>query len=233
MRIPASSTSANNRGRKTPINRFVKRGSTVGDLKSGSNALAFRRALLRETIDTLWHPGWKTKEKADRDIEAAIYAFNKIAPGDAAEGTFTTQMMANHIAVMEFFLRAMLGGQTVEGREANLKYSQHLSKAYLDQPAALDKHRGRGQQILTVETGAQAKFGLVEADAARVSVGPNLPAPTGARPGCCRATITLRGMQSASPEWLAQYGAYQRRWRWSQRTFADQGNRRTCLKRTD
>jgi len=57
--------------------------------------------------------------------------------------------------------------QTLEGREANLKHATKLLAIYEKQLAALDKHRGKGQQKVTVEhvqvqAGGQAIVGTVE-----------------------------------------------------------------------
>lgn len=50
---------------------------------------------------------------------------------------------------MQCMRRAMLEGQIFEGREQNLKQAAKLMGVYHWQLAALDKHRGKGQQELT------------------------------------------------------------------------------------
>jgi hypothetical protein len=60
----------------------------------------------------------------------------------------------------------MLREQTYEGREQNLKHATKLMGLYERQVAALDKHRGRGQQNVTVKyihvaEGGQAIVGNV------------------------------------------------------------------------
>lgn len=54
-------------------------------------------------------------------------------------------------ALMERYRRAMIGEQTFEGRDNNLKHAAKLSRAYAELLGALDKHRGKGQQRVTVE----------------------------------------------------------------------------------
>ena len=59
-----------------------------------------------------------------------------------------------------------VAGQTVEGRDLNLKHATRLMSVYERQVAALDKHRGKGQQNLTVKhvhvaEGGQAIVGNV------------------------------------------------------------------------
>ncbi|WP_286800272.1 hypothetical protein [Oceanicaulis sp. UBA2681] len=62
-----------------------------------------------------------------------------------------TQMVATYNAAMECYRRAMAEGQAFAGREVSLKHAQRLSKAYLDQLAALDKRRECSQLKITME----------------------------------------------------------------------------------
>jgi len=78
-----------------------------------------------------------------------------------------TQMVATHNAAMECLRRAMLGGQTFEGRDQSLKHAAKLLSIYLRQIEVLNKHRGKGQQKVTaeyvnVEAGGQAVVGNIE-----------------------------------------------------------------------
>ena len=62
----------------------------------------------------------------------------------------------------------MLKEQTLEGRQDNLRQAAKLSRVYADLMLALDKHRGKGQQRVTVEhvhvyEGGQAIVGTVQA----------------------------------------------------------------------
>ena len=76
------------------------------------------------------------------------------------------QMISTHNAAMECLRRAMTEAQTFEGRDQNLKHAAKLLGLYERQLAALDKHRGKGQQKITVEhvtveAGGQAIVGNV------------------------------------------------------------------------
>ena len=67
---------------------------------------------------------------------------------------------------MECYRRAMLGDQTFEGREENLNQANKLSRTYATLLEALNRHRGKGQQKVTVEhvhvhNGGQAIVGNV------------------------------------------------------------------------
>jgi hypothetical protein len=99
---------------------------------------------------------------------ATLAALEAIAPTDGIEGMLATQMVATHEAAMECLRRAMISEQSFEGRDVNLKHAQKLLQIYARQMEALDKHRGRGQQKITVEhvtvqAGGQAIVGHVQA----------------------------------------------------------------------
>lgn len=77
------------------------------------------------------------------------------------------QLLAAHNAAMECYRRAMIGEQTMEGRRENLNQANKLSRTWATLLEALNKHRGKGQQKVTVEhvhvhAGGQAVVGMVE-----------------------------------------------------------------------
>lgn len=76
------------------------------------------------------------------------------------------QMVGVHLAAMDCMARALHPSQSFAGRELNLKHGAKLSRIYAEQVAALDKHRRKGQQTVTVEhvhvhDGGQAIVGNV------------------------------------------------------------------------
>ena len=76
------------------------------------------------------------------------------------------QLIAAHNAAMECYRRAMIGEQTFEGRRENLAQANKLSRTYASLLEALNRHRGKGQQKVTVEhvhvhSGGQAVVGNV------------------------------------------------------------------------
>jgi hypothetical protein len=76
------------------------------------------------------------------------------------------QLLAAHNATMECYRRAMLPEQTSEGRSENLNQASKLSRTYAVLLDALNRHRGKGQQKVTVEhvhvhSGGQAVVGMV------------------------------------------------------------------------
>ena len=99
-------------------------------------------------------------------INGAIALVHGIRPTDEVEGMLATQMVATHSAAMECLKRAQLYEQTFEGRKQNLNFATKLLRTYTAQMEALNRHRGKGQQKMTVEhvhvhDGGQAIVGNV------------------------------------------------------------------------
>lgn len=89
-----------------------------------------------------------------------------IKPTDSLERMLAVQMVSMHHAAMECLRRASLEDQTKEARESNLNQATKLTGLFTRQMEALDKHRGKGQQKVTVEhvhveSGGQAVVGSV------------------------------------------------------------------------
>jgi hypothetical protein len=77
------------------------------------------------------------------------------------------QLLASHNAAMDCYRRAILSEQTIEARGENLGQANKLSRTFSTLLEALNRHRGKGQQKVTVEhvhvhAGGQAVVGLVE-----------------------------------------------------------------------
>jgi hypothetical protein len=94
--------------------------------------------------------------------------FIDIKPQDAFEGMVGAQLIACHNASMDCYRRAMLGEQTFEGWRENLSQANKLSRTHAVLLDTLNRHRGKGQQKVTVEhihihDGGQAIVGTVEA----------------------------------------------------------------------
>ena len=98
--------------------------------------------------------------------QAMLAAMAGIAPRDPVEGLLAAQMVAVHEASMECFRRAALPEQIFAGRELGLKYGDKLARTYAALVETLDRHRGKGQQVVrvehvTVQAGGQAIVGAV------------------------------------------------------------------------
>jgi hypothetical protein len=108
--------------------------------------------------DDAWH-----EELGQRATRGALLG---IAPRDPLEGMLAAQMLAIHDTAMECLRRAHIPDQTFEGRQANLAQANKLVRSYAGLLEALNKHRGKGQQVVrvehvTVQAGGQAIVGAV------------------------------------------------------------------------
>jgi hypothetical protein len=132
----------------------------------GSASDDWNNTLANQTINTLWVKH-SDEQTVDRQLKAATAALVGIGPRDELEGMIAAQLIAAHSAAMECYRRAMLSEQTLEGRRENLSQANKLSRSYTLLLEALNRHRGKGQQKVTVEhvhvhEGGQAIVGTVE-----------------------------------------------------------------------
>lgn len=98
---------------------------------------------------------------------ASLSLLAGISPNDEFEGMLAAQLLASHNAAMECCRRAMIAEQTFEGRKENLGQANKLSRTHATLLEALNRHRGKGQQKVTVEhvhvhNGGQAIVGNVQ-----------------------------------------------------------------------
>jgi hypothetical protein len=84
-------------------------------------------------------------------IAAAMEGLAGIGAKDEIEGQIAAQMLACHFAAMEGYRRAMLSNQTFEGSRESLTQANKLSRTHATLVEALNRHRGKGQQKVTVE----------------------------------------------------------------------------------
>jgi hypothetical protein len=135
----------------------------------GSQSDDWNHILLNQVVEALWLKN-SDSETFDRQLSATGAALVGIAPKDELEGMMAAQLIAAHHAAMECYRRAMFGKQTFEGRRENLSQANKLSRTFATLLEALNRHRGKGQQKVTVEhvhvhAGGQAVVGMVETPA--------------------------------------------------------------------
>lgn len=143
-------------------------------LIGGSRHDDFNQVVANQAINALWLANSDEAER-EQQYQAAVSALIGIKPRDKLEGMLAAQMIAVHSAAMECYRRAMLKEQSFEGRQASLNQANKLSRTYSTLLEALDKHRGKGQQVVrvehvTVQAGGQAIVGAVtpgDGDAAK------------------------------------------------------------------
>jgi hypothetical protein len=131
----------------------------------GSQSDDWNKQIADDTIQTLWFKNSDEKTRKQQST-AAIRGLMGINPKDELEGMIAAQLVAAHAAAMECYRRAMIGEQTFEGRRENLNQANKLSRSWAVLLEALNRHRGKGQQRVTVEhvhvhAGGQAVVGAV------------------------------------------------------------------------
>jgi hypothetical protein len=137
-----------------------------------------------------WFGWYGNNPDADRThkLQSASLSFLAgVEPKDELEGMLAAQLLASHNAAMECYRRAMISEQTFEGRKENLNQANKLSRTHTTLLEALNRHRGKGQQKVTVEhvhvhEGGQAIVGNVEGGGIRTK-SENQPHALGYAPG--------------------------------------------------
>ena len=128
---------------------------------------------LNEIRDLLWLPRKFSETEKNVRIIRAVELYESLQPTDGAEGMLAAQMVGTHFAALECLRRASHREQTFAGRDMALKHAQKLMTLYAKQLETLNKHRGKGQQKVTVEhvnvaAGGQAIVGNVDTGGADI-----------------------------------------------------------------
>ena len=109
-------------------------------------------------------------EAGDLEIpNGALALLNELKPRDAAETMLCTQMIGAQILAMQCMRTAAFPATTAKSREASLRHAERMMRIFTQQLDALNKHRGKGQQKVTVEhvtvnEGGQAVVGNIDRD---------------------------------------------------------------------
>lgn len=147
---------------------------------TGSEDPSVHLARVKEIAYSVWLQDGISEEEQNERIQAAINMFAEIKPQNGLEGMLATQMVATHSAAIEYLRRAMIPSQTFAVAEQSLKHANKLLQTFARQLEVLDKHRGKGQQKITVEhvtveAGGQAIVGNVSAAPAAKPAGDGAP----------------------------------------------------------
>lgn len=155
--------------------RSSKSGSTSiaddhkGRLRNIGGSLSdhWNNILANQALQALWVNNSSSEER-EKQKAATVAALVGIGPKDELEGMMAAQLVASHNAAMECYRRAMIGEQSFEGRRENLIQASKCSRTYATLLEALNRHRGKGQQKVTVEhvhvhAGGQAVVGNIGA----------------------------------------------------------------------
>ncbi len=139
-----------------------------GELKAigGSNFDTWNDVIFEQMLQTLPNLPRLKSSAIEHQGQAVLDALRGMEPKDELEGMLAAQLIATHNALMECYRRAWGEKQTVDGRHGNLTQANKLSRTWTTLLDALNKHRGKSQQKMTVEhvhvqAGGQAVVGNI------------------------------------------------------------------------
>ena len=123
-----------------------------GELKpiGGSQSDHWNNTLANQVVQALW-TGLSDEAEQGKQYSATVAALVGINPQDELEGMMAAQLIAAHNAAMECYRRAMISDQTFERWRESLNQANRLSRTWTTLLTALNRHRGKGQQKVTVE----------------------------------------------------------------------------------
>lgn len=134
---------------------------------TGTEEPILQNLLINQTIRTLWAPDGISEDETNDLVQSTFLTLRGVGPTDEIEGMLASQMVATHNAAMECLRRAIVRGQTFEGRDLNMKHAEKFLSLYSRQIEVLSKYRSKGHQKVTVEyvnveSGGQAMVGHIE-----------------------------------------------------------------------
>jgi hypothetical protein len=130
----------------------------------GTSEAAFANLMLYGILNAACEGG-SENPPSEQDINQALAAVTGIGARDEIEGMLATQMVAMHVAAMTV-LRRLKGSETIPQQNSNGNLAVKLLRTFVAQIEALQRHRGKGEQKVTVEhvhvhAGGQAIVGDV------------------------------------------------------------------------
>jgi hypothetical protein len=155
--------------------------TTRQDCDALSNSNDFLDILLMQVVGS--HPlHCFPEENREKVANHAAHALMGIQPQGELKGMIAAQLVATHNVAMECYRRANLQNVPLKVRDCHLNQGNKLSRTFVTLLEALNKHRGKGQQKVTVEhvhvhQGGQAIVGHVEHQGGGVSVKPDGSTP--------------------------------------------------------
>jgi len=117
----------------------------------GSKFDAWNGTLANQALASGWYGNNPDADRTHKQRSASLRFLAGVEPKDELEGMLAAQLLASHNAAMECYRRAMISEQTFEGRKENLNQANKLSRTHATLLEALNRHRGKGQQKVTVE----------------------------------------------------------------------------------
>ena len=133
----------------------------------GSTSKDVRDQLILQSVNALGLTIESSKYEVTLKAMSVASLLQEIKPQDGPERLLATQMVATHNIAMDCYRRAMLENLTFAARDVYLKHAAKLAGLFARQLETLNKHRGKGQQKMTIEhvnvaAGGQAIVGNVD-----------------------------------------------------------------------
>lgn len=132
----------------------------------GSPEPDFNWQIIREAAANIRMLGPDEDNTAQKLLRITCSALDAFKPQDEIEGMIAAQAVALHFGAMEALRRSMIADQPAEIAARLRKDGANLARAMTDMVDALDRKRGKAQQVVrvervVVEDGGQAIVGNV------------------------------------------------------------------------
>ncbi len=116
---------------------------------TGSTSDCWNTPLLNRLVSAV--PGGLDPDQRHRVLQAVTHGQRALTPADPVEAMLAAQMIAANAASLDLYRRAWLEEQTWEARTKYLALADKAARTMATLAEALDRHRGRGQQQITVK----------------------------------------------------------------------------------
>ncbi len=152
---------------KSEVNQKPREANAKVRDATGTSSPELQRQMLKDVLLSIRLLEQFPEEERGDQVAAALASLQDIGPSDVLEGMLAAQMIVTHRAAMECLAKSGEQEQRFLWRDMYMKHAAKLLALYIQQMAALDKHRGKGQQKVTVEhvhvaPGGQAFVGTVD-----------------------------------------------------------------------
>ena len=152
---------------KRPLSETVKEHWSDQRELGGSKSSYVACYAANQVLGTVWRGNNEDADTKEIRETATLRRLSDIGATRRHRGAcWQPRWWPRHEAAMEAFRRAALAEQTFAGRELGLKYGDRLVRSFAALTDALNRHRGKGQQVVrvehvTVQAGGQAIVGAV------------------------------------------------------------------------
>ncbi len=115
----------------------------------GANSDRWNGRLISSLVAAL--PGGTAPDQHNRIAQAVITGQMSLTPADPLEAMLAAQMIAANATSLDLYRRAWIPEQSFEVRTKYLALADKAARTVAVLAEALDRHRGRGQQQITVK----------------------------------------------------------------------------------